>query len=434
MLKISEKQLSIKDSMMNNTEAQPPSRRQFLIQSGLGLTAFAISDSLKAAPANSTSLVKSIESEVLFNGRTENHRWFHPRACVVPGTDHDSVLMTMQSITGSDVFGPVHWTESLDQGKSWTTPELIPGLGRREFDATHEVGVCDVTPQYHPQTQTTIAMGHNVYYRNQVLANPQLNRWPVYSIRNAEGAWSQPQKLHWDDPRGAFIYTCNCGQRLVLENGDILIALTFGADIKQPRLISTIRCTYDGSEIKVTESGNTLENSVKRGLLEPSLVAYGNRYYVTIRAEDDRGYVAVSDDGLNWEPQVPWCWEDGEPLVMSTTQQHWLEHSDALYLVYTRRDETNAKVIRYRAPIYMAEVNLETMQLNRETEQIVLPALGDPVNFPKGVALMGDFNITHLNQHESWVTVGENLPYAGYKGNTLLARIKWSRPNLLVQS
>ncbi|MEZ6039608.1 MAG: hypothetical protein R3C20_03830 [Planctomycetaceae bacterium] len=37
---------------------------------------------------------------------------------------------------------------------------------------------------------------------------------------------------------------------------------------------------------------------------------------------------------------------------MSTiTQQHWLTHSDGLYLVYTRKDESNINVIRWRSPL-----------------------------------------------------------------------------------
>ena len=407
-------------------------RRQFVGQSLAGMSLLTSGVSLLAQEKPRSSLIKSIEPEVLFNGRTGNDRWFHPRACVVPGETGNSVLMTMQSISGSDVFGPVHWTISEDEGQTWSDPQLIPGLGRQEFNEDLEVGVCDVTPQFHPQTNTTIAMGHNVYYRNNVLARPQLSRWPVYTIRNAAGEWSMPRKLDWDDPRGAFIYTCNCGQRLVLDNGDLLIAITYGPTEKSARSISTIRCTFDGEEINAVETGNALHNDVKRGLLEPSLTRYRDKYYVTIRAEDERGYVAASDDGLQWESQQAWCWEDGEPLTMSTTQQHWLEHSDALYLVYTRRDDTNAKVIRYRAPIYMAEVNTDTLRLKRETEVVVLPLSGDPKNDPRGVALMGNFNTTNLNPQESWVTVGEHRPAGGYRGDTLLARINWSKPNRLL--
>ena len=30
-----------------------------------------------------------------------------------------------------------------------------------------------------------------------------------------------------------------------------------------------------------------------------------------MRAEDGRGYVSVSDDGLNWAEKRAWAWEDG---------------------------------------------------------------------------------------------------------------------------
>ena len=105
------------------------------------------------------------------------------------------------------------------------------------------------------------------------------------------------------------------------------------------------------------KTGPAITNAKGRGLLEPSLTQFEKRFYLTIRAEDDHGYVAVSDDGLNYEPKQAWAWDDGEPLSMSTTQQHWLTHSDGLFLVYTRKDKTNAKVMRWRAPLWVAQVD-----------------------------------------------------------------------------
>lgn len=57
-----------------------------------------------------------------------------------------------------------------------------------------------------------------------------------------------------------------------------------------------------------------------------------------------------SADGLKWDEPAPWTFDDGEPLVMSTTQQHWLSHSEQLYLVYTRKTEHNEKVFRWSRP------------------------------------------------------------------------------------
>jgi hypothetical protein len=42
---------------------------------------------------------------------------------------------------------------------------------------------------------------------------------------------------------------------------------------------------------------------------------------------------------------------------------------------------------------------------------------------------MGNFMPANATVEESWVTVGETLPEDGWKGDTLLARIKWTRPN-----
>ncbi len=155
---------------------------------------------------------------------------------------------------------------------------------------------------------------------------------------------------------------------------------------------------------------------------------------MTIRAEDKRGYVATSKDGLNYEKQTAWAWDDNdEPLTMSTTQQHWLTHSDALYLVYTREEKgLNDKVIRWRAPIFLARVDPDTHRLIRSSERVVHHLVGDGVNDPDKVPIMGNFNVTNISPDESWITVGEWVPKGDAKGDTLLARVKWSQPNRLV--
>jgi hypothetical protein len=124
-------------------------------------------------------------------------------------------------------------------------------------------------------------------------------------------------------------------------------------------------------------------------------------------------------------------WDDGEPLVMSTTQQHWLVHSEALFLVYTRKDESNVNVIRWRSPLWLAQVDPRSLRLIRATEQVVLPLVGDGVNDPDRVALMGNFHTTNASRDESWVTVGEWQPKNGIRGDLLLARIRWNVPNRL---
>ncbi len=382
-------------------------------------------------PAPAGELIQSIERSVIFPGRQGGTTWFHPRPCVIPSKDEAQALMTLQSISGSDVFGPVHETQSSDLGQTWNDPQPVPGLGRQPLDPGWEMGVCDVVPEYHPPTGTVLAVGHNVYYKNNVLAQSQRERWPVYAVRRSEGTWSKPQRLEWDNPRATAIYTNNCAQRVTLPGGDVLLAFSFGPKGRTHRSAAVARCAFDGQTLAVRKIGNELTNTAGRGLLEPSLTSLDGRFYLTLRAEDNRGHVSASDDGQDWTPPRPWCWDDGEPLTMSTTQQHWLPHSDALFLVYTRRAEENKNVFRWRAPLYVAEVDRDTLRLLRATERVVLPLIGDGVNRPQEVARMGNFHTVAATPDESWVTVGETLPANAWRGDTLLARVRWSRPNRL---
>lgn len=382
--------------------------------------------------AEASALIADIERAVLWNGRKTGKTWFHPRACTLPNpnvSDHPTVLMTLQDITGSDFYGPVHWTTSTDLGKTWREPELIPAFTRRDLADGLQEGVCDVVPQFHPPTGVVLAMGHNVYYRNNKLTKPGEDRFPVYAVRAPDGRWSERRTLAWDDPRGSAIYTCGCGERLVLADGDMLVPISFGPKGRTHRSVTTLRCGFDGRELKVKQAGNELVNAAKRGLLEPSLATHRGGYFMTIRAEDDRGYVTRSADGLKWAEPQPWRFDDGEPLVMSTTQQHWLPHGERLHLVYTRKTAQNEKVMRWRAPVFIAAVDAVSLRLVRATETVLFPLSGDPASAPTSIPRMGNFHPVTVNARESWVTVGEENPAAAWQGDTLLARVRWARPN-----
>ncbi len=400
---------------------------------GLLIICLILWHSIHDVPA--AELVKSVSVQVLHqnleggNGQT----WFHPKACVIPGKDGGPhiALMTKQIIGGSDYFGPVHWSTSLDQGKTWSEPTLIPAFDRKPV-VGHEglmAGVCDVVPEYHAATDTVLALGHVVFYRGpRFSGNDQLARYPVYSVRRSDGTWSERRILEWKDPRGAFIYSNNCGQRWTLPNGDILLAFTFGPKSNHSSVAGVI-CSFDGEFLKIKQVGPPLKLEHKRGLLEPSITRFKSKFYMTIRAEDDRGYLSTSEDGIHWHEKTPWSWDDGEPLSMSSTQQHWMTHSEGLYLVYTRKDAKNSDVIRWRSPLYMARFDPEKNQLVGSSERIVIPMNEDGISHPDRVALMGNFHITHASANESWITVGDWLPRQGASGTMHLARIQWTQPN-----
>lgn len=409
------------------------SRRRFC-----GVTAglLAATDSRRILANANAPLIESISKETVWRNRDgQGKTWFHPRCCVVPSRESGhEILMTLQEIGGSDYFGPVHWSVSKDAGKTWTEPTRIASLGRDPVPGRNDgllAAVCDVTPQYHAASKSVIALGHVVFYKGDYFArNEQLARYPIYVTRNSLGDWSERKILEWDDPRGNFIYSNNCGQRVVMPDGSVQMSFTFGPK-STARMVAGVTASFDGEQLRVKEVGPPLKNTTGRGLLEPSVTRWNGRFWITIRAEDDRGYVSVSQDGLHWETQEPWCWDDGEPLTMSTTQQHWLTHSDGLFLVYTRRDASNANVIRWRSPLWLARVDPEKRCLVRSSEQVVLPLVGDGINDPNSVALMGNFDVTNVSPMESIVTVGEWLPRAEYRGNVLVSRIRWATPNRL---
>jgi hypothetical protein len=375
-------------------------------------------------------MIKDIQVSTIWNGRSAAMTWFHPRACMFPDDGQLKCLMTCQDITGSDVFGQVHWSISADDGHTWTDPEPIKALGRRDIPDGLQEGVCDVVPEYHPQTDTVLAIGHNVYYKDNVLTKPGNDRHPAYVIRTPDGQWSTDRKkLEWDDPRGTAMYTCGCAQRFTLANGDILIPLSFSPTGQEDRMVGSVLCSYDGEELKVLQSSNELRLPVNRGLLEPTIARFAGRFYMTIRAEDDRGYLTFSEDGLTWAEPTAWCWDDGEPLTLSTTQQRWLTHSNGLFLVYARRAEHNVNVMRWRSPLFVAQVDTARGCLLRDTEKTVFPLIGDGIDDPDHVARMGNFHVHNVSPAESWVTVGETLPKDGWAGDTLLGRIVWDQPN-----
>ena len=410
----------------------PPtiSRRHFL-HASLGALALP-----HLANAAAPGVIGKIERQVILSAPPKSLGWFHPRCCMVPGADGKTlnrVLMTLQAVSGSDVFHQLHVTQSDDVGRTWSEPAPIEDMDWHDAGDGMSEGVCDVVPQWHPQTGTVLAMGTKVWYKKNAVVKAGVERLPLYSVRDTDGKWSKRQPLVWDDPRAAAIYSCGSSERLLIENGDVLVPVTFGPKEHAWRSVTTLRCGFDGKTVTVKQAGSELSNTAGRGLLEPSVVRWNGKYYMTIRAEDNKGYVSVSEDGLNWAPATAYQFDNGEPITMYTTQQHWLPHSEALHLVYNRKTEQNAKVMRYRAPLFIAEMDPATLRLRKETEQVLLPLIGDPENDPKKVRLTDNFHPLTVNADESWITVGENTIASGQLGELLIARVHWNKANGVIQ-
>ncbi len=372
-----------------------------------------------------------INNSVLFPYSKKTETLFHPKATM--DRKNGIVVMTVQTIGGSDYYGPIQVCYSNDKCISWTYPEMIPSLGWHEIGNGMIEGVCDVVPDYHSGTGKVLTVGHNVYYKDGKFCDTlgaftpedksSLPRYSVYSVLDSDGVWSPRRRIHFEEFEKCSAFVCGCAQKVFLPDGKIVIPFVIGYESRRDCSVCSLLCEFDGQTITPLKRGNMLENPVDRGLLEPSLIEFENKYYMTIRAEDGCGYVAESNDGLNWGQIKAWQWKNGKPLCMSTTQQHWLVLGGRLYLVYTRKTELNTGVVRWRSPMFIAEVDTGKLCLKYETEQTVFPMCGDIAN-PKTVPLMGNFMPLALSETEAIITDGDILPFIDYSGNVLMVRLQ----------
>ena len=370
--------------------------------------------------------------------------WVHARAGAIrPQSkknppDNPVVVMTLQKLqlTGSDVFYALNEMRTEDMGKTWSDPKPHPNFARRPFSWKEkkdlEITVCDFTPKWHAATGKLLGTGHTVVYEdNSVMkVRPRGTAYAVYD--DSTQTWSDWKTVQMPDEPKFENSGAGCVQRYDLPNGEVLLPTYFKVPETAQYATTVMRCSFDGETLEYIEHGSELTVPVKRGFPEPSITKFGDRFFLTLR-NDDAGYVAVSDDGLNYSEAKKWTFDDGEELGNYNTQQHWVSHSNALFLVYTRRGANNDHVMRHRAPLFIARVDPEKLQVIRETEQVLVPEKG---------ARMGNFGITEVNRDETWVTVTEwmqgpgpnyhdpaPLVERGADNRVWVAKVKWKKPN-----
>jgi len=345
--------------------------------------------------------------------------WFQPRPAAIPQPGKPgipSVVMTVQKALGSDFFTGLSVMRTDDMGKTWTKPETKDALGWHDAEKGMKVGVCDFTLGWHAPTGKLLGIGHTARYTKRGFAGFGHRRDTVYSAYDPKtGEWSPWAVFKFPEtPNDKYFFNGVHGQWLVEADGTVLVPVYFVPPKKGFLLVGMVmRCKFDGSKLTYVEHGKELVHKVKRGLYEKSITFYKGRYYMTMR-NDRKGYVAVSDDGLNFGPIKAWTFDDGSDLGSYNTQQKWVTHSDGLFLVYTRRGANNDHIIRHRAPLFIAQVDTDKLCVVRSTERIAVPERGKA---------LGNFDATAINERETWITV------AG--GEAFLARIIWSKPNKL---
>jgi hypothetical protein len=383
-----------------------------------------------------TDLIASIEVSTPVAGPSDGTYWMQARAAVIPAKHADAtprVVITLQKIDrqGTHMYHGLAAMWSEDVGKNWTDPTPIKAVDRRlESSGLFDAPV-DMTPQFHRQSGKLLATGASIWLDSAIRRDPlELSSDTAYTTYDpSRGAWSNWQKLKMPDDPKFHVARAGCTQRVDLPNGDILLPIYFHAKPSKGKatvhFAAVVRCTFDGTTLRYQEHGNELAVDVnakrnRTGLYEPSLVSFNGKYLLTLRA-DNGAYVASSSDGLHFSNLKPWQFDDGTLLGSYNTQQHWIAHSDALYLVYTRRGAKNNNVFRHRAPLFLAQVDPQRLVVLRDTERIVLPNLG------KG---FGNFGVCSISEEETWVVDCLTQAAPGTP-NVFIASIFWSKPNRL---
>lgn len=370
-----------------------------------------------------------------FDGHTF---WAQARAGVIPGEGNQppTVVVTAQPTlrAGSDVFYALSEWRSSDFGTTWDGPiDHADTLGRRQEEDGIMVGICDMSPGWHAASGKLLSTGHTVRYRDDKRPMRDGRREPAYAIYDANRrSWSPWRAVAMPDRLEFKNAGAGSAQRMDLADGTILLPVSFknvSGNWNACHSATVLRCAFDGSRLAYLEHGTEMTVAEPRGFYEPSLACYRGRYFITLR-NDVRGYVASGDDGLHFESTRPWRFDDGEELGNYNTQQHWVAHSNGLFLVYTRRGLDNDHVFRHRAPLMMAKVDPDNMTIRRETEREIVPNRG---------ARLGNFSVCNVNQNETWVVVAEWMQPEGCElygsDNTIwAARIIWAEPNRLVDA
>jgi hypothetical protein len=380
----------------------------------------------------SLSVNYRIRHEWVSRGYDGKTCWVQCRAGAIPpgaagGNSLPLVVMTMQKLllSGSDVFYELNERRTDDLGATWSGPTPHAAtLGRRTDPDGSESVICDATPRWHAATGKLLSTGHEAQYRKNVLAPGDLRRLPAYTVYDpAARTWSPWQSMAMPELNGRFANSgAGCSQRFDLENGDILLPLYYweprvGADARREacgRAVACVcRCRFDGTTLRYVEHGTEMTCPEVRGFGEPSLTRSQGRFFLTLR-NDMRGYVTAGEDGLHFAPPVPWTFDDGAELGSYNTQQHWVTHGDALFLVYTRRGLNNDHVFRHRAPLLMAQVDPERLCVLRATERVLVPERG---------ARLGNFAVTEVSERETWITVSEWMQNGGPNVRVMLEKL-----------
>ncbi len=369
-----------------------------------------------------------IERSIASQGFDGKMCWVHARVGAIPShsagnaAEEPLLVMTTQKLqlSGSDVFYALHSATVPNNQNTWSPLTEQDVFKRQTAENGTEMTVCDFTPKWHAATGKLLGIGHTVVYENNKVKHvrPRASAYSVFDPQNRR--WGKWKSLELPDLPKFKNAGAGSVQRVDLPNGDVLLPIYYKEQEEKQYSTTVLKCRFDGDDLTYLEHGSELTVPIKRGLYEPSIAMFDGKFFLTMR-NDDRGYVSVSDDGLNYSEPKVWAFDDGIELGNYNTQQHWVSHSSGLYLVYTRKGAGNDHVFRHRAPLFIAKVNPETLQVLRATERVLVPEKG---------ARLGNFGVTEVSSNESLVVVTEwmqpiGVDKHGSNNRIWIARLIW---------
>ncbi len=308
------------------------------------------------------------------------------------------LTMSQLDLTGSDVFEGTFCSYSKDKGQTWSEPEKPESFVRRKNDFGG-TSCYEIFTKLHRKTGRIVGFGTRINYTSENKVDRKYYRSIGFTVLDAES-------LKWSDPCEIVVpdeirrdYAQMAIQHVELDNGDLLLPLAICKFADHVSVVYTARVRINENKAEIVEYGKPMDQVKQpRGLYEPSLIKFRERYFMALR-NDITGYVTTSNDGLNYADPVPLCFDNGELLGNYNTQQRWVRNGDdELYLIYTRRDADNDHVFRHRGPVMIARMDTSSLRIIRETERILIPNRG---------ARMGNFMATEISPRQSWFTVAE---------------------------
>ena len=340
----------------------------------------------------------SYARDILMEGYPGDTCRISPEAFKTPD-GHMHILYRHLLLSGSDVFMGSSVISSADGGRTFGKPQPLdplPDSFENGIRTTHSMA-----PRYHAASNSMYAVGRVTRYANDkepIVVGEDKMPALIGDFDWKAMRYTGCSRLDIDTPVMRQYAAVTFMEPLDEPDGTILIpAYCSGAFTTRSQVV-VIRFKMENGKLVYVENGRpVIRNELKRGVGEPRIARLGNKYYMTLRS-DEIGWMAESDDGLNYSEPTVWKWDDGEILTSRNTQQAWLMHPDGLFLVYTRETPHNQHVFRRRAPLFMARFDEDRNCLVKDTEIIAVPEMG---------ARLGNFTVVNMKENEAWICVCE---------------------------